>query len=628
MKSIELVYFHRNQNNLFVAGIDKNCIALNLLFQMVDIEKQIYINENLSSSDDIVDDLLFDGMDIICFIVNKENQAFVKTVANYLKKVDSNVEIICLLSDEVTLNFDIHVCMPYEKSYFPLLTFLDTYIDEDILRKIPLESIYRNRLVPVNRSNDIGIIVCDYIEVLGENYSNHPKEIMEEIKYIVDNQRIQENIVLYCKDDVEYPYKEEFRKCLDKLDIKEKIIIRREEEKKKDYKAFDKGLDAFYTGLYGKNLETAYTKHIQIESKELSKQTMKDIALHNAANSAVYGISSDRSMTFEEVEELAVESDFLFSNYLEFKRNKEENHYNVVMNGEVSTDVTILPYSQFNKNILEQQHFYLEISNENDLNELIMDIKNYKSTGILINERMWKYAIVDVCRWYQISNCDLCNLPRMLVKNQKVYPCLSCEESIGDINDMHFDLLKNASMKSEEKQIQYGCDQCDYRNKCAKCAMLPSFISASKYCETIKSNLEISEYFKNMAIIRAFFEFNAISKLKGIPIETLQFVTKQNEVNTKQVKPEATSRIGKFVMLCKVINKDIYIVMDLVTKRAFSVNRDLFILIELLYKGKDEGYISNYMIEKFNTSEEIVKDFINKSFSFLSEKGILMNDAL
>lgn len=159
MNSIELVYFKKNNQNLFVAETDENCIALRQYLKILEVEQTQYFSDHLSCADDIVDDLLSDYMNVICFMVNQENEDFTYTVAEMLHNSEEDSELLFLVSDDVTREFVFGTSIPVGK-------FLEKLPDID--QEVTLSNAYKNKLLPVQLCSKIGIIMNRFIPILGK----------------------------------------------------------------------------------------------------------------------------------------------------------------------------------------------------------------------------------------------------------------------------------------------------------------------------------------------------------------------------------------------------------------------------------------------------------------------------
>lgn len=627
MKSAELVCFRRNEMGLYIADADINSVAIYLYLQKNGIEVKQYYNNSLLSAEDIVEDLLSEYLDTVCFLVTEENRDFVYGIANFFAENEEDTELIFILAEDllkkVPFGENIQVWDVSEK--LPVSLGSDDVSQDS---ELSVSKIYRDKVVPVNMSGSLGIILNAKCSLFNCTFINHPDDVIEELNYVSKYLSYHNHIVLYSDNLQEYPYLNELNEKVSKYNYKQSIQIMdfsnyQSVDEQNQYRAIKNGIRAFYTGMYYDNEEMAYTKHIRCSEEDLTESLFQDLSAHNAANNGIYVTGKNADKQYKAVKEMAVKSGYLFSNFVSYNELEVKDSYQVKINGVDAGTYRVVAYADAKE--LNEKNAYISLDSEAGLNEFLDDVKEYRNTGAVKYNRMWKYDLVDKCRWINFRSCSLDKLYRFTVKDGEVCPCITSNQSIGNTGTMHFPLIRNACVHIESEQVERKCDKCGCKLSCPKCSMLPEYISKERYCEIMHSNLDLEKYFQNMMTIRTFFEYCSIKKLKDVTPDMMKFATAKNAISV-DAEPVAESKLNEYIMLGKVNGQEVYVIFNWRTRQALSVNNTLFMIAELLLKGQDHEMIIKYMAKAFGVENEIAKANVEECLSFLREKEYVKDE--
>jgi hypothetical protein len=627
MKSTVLVCLRRNEMGLYIADVDINSVAAYLYLKKSGVEVKQYYNNVLISAEDIVEDLLSEYMDTVCFIVTKENRDFVYGIGHFFTENEDDTELVFLLTEDGVGKIPFGENMIGENISEKMFEYFEC--NEKIkIHELSVGNIYREKIVPVSKVSSLGIILNAKSFLFDCVFQNKSEDVMEELFFLTKYISYHNHIILYSDDLKEYRYQQELTEKMQNTSFQQTIQLRDISKIKvscveNQYHAIKNGIRAFNTGMYYDAQEMAYAKHIRCEVDEISDQLLKSLSAHNAANSGIYVKGQNSTEKHEEIKKMALKSGFLLSNIVTYNELDVADKYDVKING---TDVgTYQTVSYLDAKELDGQNVYVSLDSEASLNEFIEDVEEYRSTGNVKYNRMWKYDCIDNCRWIGFKSCSLDKLYRFDVKGGDIYPCLSCNESIGKATDMHFTLIRNACVRAESSQIERNCEQCESKLFCPKCSMLSNFLTKERYCEIICSGLQLEQYFHNMMTIRTFFEYCSIKKLKGIAPDMMEYTTDHHTITIEQ-ESTGNCRLHEYIMLGKVKGQDTYIIFNWRMRQAISVNKSLFMVAELLYMGCNNDIIHSYLAKLFEVTEEEVKTNVEEYLNFFMEKGFIVDE--
>lgn len=646
--SVEFIYFKKNEYNLFLAEAEENSALYRSYLRQKGVEQNQYFNVDLPNVFDIADDILSEYADIICFIVEKENVDFTSTVAKAVYNCEEDVKIIfACLEAGVEVNLPHVECVKASSVVTVLNELLELEDNDKEFPDINEVKPYEENLFPIKSCRDYGILLNKKIFFFDCVYVANEKTCINELLYVSKHVPRGSTILLNSDDITEYQYLDKFLTNLKTVELPLKIVliqaldtIDKKSQKKledanitiiepkindKNYQAFINGLQAFHIGFYNDNSMGDYTKHIEVDKREINEELLRKLAGHNAGNSAIYGIGNDSNVSYDEVKKMASKVGFLLTNYLDFQEAEDGITVNVHINGDENAyTYQVQPYSNYSSG--EDRMSLVSIETKEDFQCFYDDYQQFKKTGKIHEERMWKPLLKDRCRFGINGFCSLSKLQKMKVKDGYVYPCSGCSKSISALESEHFQMLKNVCVEREKEQVIRKCNECSARTICSQCTMLPDYLPTERYCELVKADEGITRYLCVMFDVNYIFKLAKIDMLKEVDVSEVLFLTKDNKIELEEEVKGENDYFDMNLILYKYPKNNAYIAFNLTNKKAFSMNQNMFILCELLYKGLSIEDIQRYLCKKYSLKVEETKEIIKNGLSILNEKGYLKRD--
>lgn len=179
------------------------------------------------------------------------------------------------------------------------------------------------------------------------------------------------------------------------------------------------------------------------------------------------------------------------------------------------------------------------------------------------------------------GECRLCSVPRARIREGRVFACHDRGE-IGNIENTYEELLRNAGSLKETAEKDRGCTNCEAKEWCPRCAVLPEFLSVEQYCSFMKKNENAGIYIKLLNLLCRSIN---LSTYPGENIEVYtakKYKNHVNSVNRYKFKDEVA--IVKYidlyylcnlengaVTLCSTLEKDIVLdMMGVTDKKVYS----------------------------------------------------------
>lgn len=618
--SIEFVYFNRDYNNLFGARADGGIALYRDFLRRNDIEESQYFNESIPNIFDIADDLLSEYADIICFLVEKDNVEFSVTVAQNIYDSEEDVQLVFVTKGALKYDF------------FPYIEVFDEKVACDELNKMLQidkafsmpESFkpYKTNLFPVKYVEKFGILLNRKMIFPGIVYDAKLEDVLEEIEYTSKHLQKDGVIVLNSYNIENYSCRHQLSDIVEKLELTQKVVMK-EETLRNNTDVLINGLRYYLMGYYINNSQGEYTKHISVNQKELTPDLLKALSVHNSGNSAIYGIGEGK-LCFDEVKSMSKEAGFLFTNYLELHSNDDKNFTVTINDEENAFAYDSIPYSEYSGS--KNYDSYVTLKSRKDYEEFIDDFRRFVSTGVFDKIRMWKPFFREKCRFLGGAVCSLADLPKFFVANGKVYPCDGCSVDLGDVKQQHFQLIKKATVEKERKENSRKCFNCKERAYCGKCAMLPDYLSDEEYCGLMRNDTSIVSYMTITNIAKYICEYAKIGSQKFTDVRFIRFITRENLVAIPELVHGETEYFEMNVAFYKNEIDDSFISISLSDRKAFTMNQNMFILCELMYKGLSSCEIISFICKHYGANVEAAEAMLKNALKILGEKGYLKRD--
>lgn len=571
MESVLLVYF-KKEDGLFSIDKEPNINSIYDNLKKNNVRCQLYIDKNLSSSTNIADDLAGEDAENIVFYVDNDNYRVTKSIISQIKNDYSEMQIICI--GECLRNYSRDILDKLNGDIY----LLDSY-NENILK------------------------IAKGYEVSELNNAIH-KSMEDESKHqILNKDNIIEDSQLYkmseadCEKDSVYFY------------------------------AMKNGMNSKITGLYPDNVVDNATKHITIEDFELSKSDYESLKNYTSINSALYNISHSK-----EVEEnlktniqKAESVNYYLSHYHQVLKNNADNKQYVEFDKYPQLlEVERVDYRDIDQFVNVEQSSeknrkfsYLSIRNKEDLNEFEKDLEYFEKTGKFKKNRL-NYDLEDACRWRGNRSCALRNLVRFnLDSDRNIKPCNACSKSIGNIKDDFLCNLRNAYKIFDKERILRKCSECEVKDSCSKCAMIPDFMSSEEYCLFRKKHPFMDEYLFKKYIL-GYLHMNA-KVFKGIDEDSIEYSCKvRTKMVSNDLKNEDNISVSSFLQLIYVNEQPL--IFDIKTQKIIKISLEVAAVIECAFKGLALENIKEQcgnIFNKYDYENNVVDTILN----MLIEKG-------
>lgn len=646
-KNIGFIYFNKTTYGIYTAGTNLNCVILRSYLQEIGIDSGQYYNQQLPNSIDIVDDVISEYYDLNCFYVDSRNKDFTLKMIKILTE-NEEVNGVIFYEEGCRIDTDIFEAVEIKNARSWLEKWCDISKEDNTDVNLINIKTYQDNLVSLNEVNNIGIILNKKSLVLDEVIINSAQTVISELDYIYRHKNIGTSICLVTDDLGQYPFwdelvteirenypnltfllvtpmnkvTEEVKAKLDGIQVR---IITQEEKNARlnnnemENQAIYNGITAFYTGFYPEEMLDGYTKHIQIKDQEISDETLEELSKYNAANSAIY-IQDGEKMNYEKVKQISDSTSYLFTNLVEFQ--EEAGYKNIRINDSKNIKrMKVVSYHEYEKAV--DEGVLLSMDSKLDLECYIEDIKNFNKTGVINIPRLINGNIVNSCMWGERQLCKIDKLPRFEVKDNAIYPCINCTKAIGELQDSKFQLIKKIGIKKDKEEMSRDCYNCEMYTQCAGCVALPAFLTQSEYCKLMKSDIDIKGFMKVLYQLKYLIYYNMLKIESNIGIEDLVILTKENHIEVDDIYFIKDKYIEKQVLFIKIPKLDKYMMFNPFNKKSYMINKNMFIICEMLFKGLEFVEIKQILEEKYNINAENVKPILEQAFSILKQAECL-----
>lgn len=244
------------------------------------------------------------------------------------------------------------------------------------------------------------------------------------------------------------------------------------------------GYDAFVSGVYPQQLSNTYAKHILLDDIEA------DVSGYVDLNSAVF------------TEEEILGGNEYWHHHLISKEGVRFDNSDSVLKREVLT------YHEFDEKKKEGQlthdhEYILKLESSDDYKAFEKDLSIFEESGYTDT---YERRLMDECRFS--NECSLKRMLRFSVKNEEIRPCITSEESIGQIGDDYDEIITSASRRFDRTMIDRKCMSCSEHDRCSGCAMLPKGLAADEYCGLMHRHKLIREYIHKQHVASFLTEFS------------------------------------------------------------------------------------------------------------------------
>jgi len=609
--SIEFVYFKKDENGLYSAGTEINSLIFRLFLDETNVENHQYLNNDLTNVYDMAEDILSEEPEKVCFIIDEYNLDYSVYVAGALKETDNSAEIMFVSTSDSVTSDDVTLIQPSEA-----LNSLAEALGINSENYTPAGvRIYSRELLPAKYASEFGIPFGIYSSFYGIKVCADLESINAEIEFITKNTFDDSKIVLRTDDVNDQPHIDGFDAV---LESNERLVVK-ENERKVGFEAITNGVKISKIGYIGNMFADEYTKHIEVEKSQINADLLESLSYHNSGNSAIYGVGSGKADLLA-VKKAAKDGNFLLANYLDFSEEAD---------GTTTVDINEnkAAYSYKRQSYADYQNGeFTYIKTRRDFDEFVSDFEKFSKTGKIDNNRMWLPYLEERCRFAGKGFCTLNKLYKFKVDANKVYPCSGCSESIGNVSDQHFQLMRKAYAAKEKASVARNCDACEAKYYCSRCAMLNDDVSTNEYCDLMCRDYSLPKYMNTMFAAKYIFSVVSIRKFNNVSANDVTFVTNESNVTVSGNISGDVSYFDNNIVLFRYDTSDTYMSFNMTTRSAFEMNQNMFMLCELMYKGVSVDDIIKYLNDEFNVGQNEAAGLISDCLDILGKKGYLKKD--
>lgn len=361
------------------------------------------------------------------------------------------------------------------------------------------------------------------------------------------------------------------------------------------------GYFAYTTGMYPEYVAGLYTKHVGCENSDY----LGDLGEYLNINSAVIEQREQYALeTYGKRIKYTMEEMVYVPHYHQLVKAQDEIKLYIDDTG-MTQHLYKCSYQEFynleEKNEVSREVLYIcSMRSFEDLECFLKDVKKYEETGEI---RIPNFALEDECRWY--DRCSMKYLTRMnITKDGKVNPCNGCSQCIGDIKDSYYVNIRKAARCADQSFLSRSCNECQVKEICSKCAMLPEFLEEESYCKLRKEHLLFADFIDKKNMYYFLFQFSMKFKKQ----DKLTF---SNQLYSSVFPEEQNKKIDCSKKVYLFHMHDNHILFNMKENALFDIDSKLTFILE--------GYIKNF------SNEEIAERFA-KSFGGSLEEGVLKTE--
>lgn len=391
--------------------------------------------------------------------------------------------------------------------------------------------------------------------------------------------------------------------------------------------AMKNGLKARITGSYPPQIINNGTKHINIGKNILRKEDYQNLKLYTSVNSAILSFSNKEQITenyFDNID-IAKKENYFLSHFHQFYNdgNKELVTFD---NCSYSVKINKFNYSKVEGASLElgtnneDDITYLTISNKEDLKKFAEDLDYFKDNGKLKLQNV-RYIIEDECRWGINGSCSLKSLVRFnLDEKMNIRPCNSCGKTIGNIKENYIDNIRQVYKESDKVQVIRECTDCEVKENCSKCVMLPEFLDETEYCTFKKKYIILKDFYLKKSILKYLIECTKI--FSTAEIDDIKFSTKhKTHLFTNDMDVKGENRVEGLIHL--IFIKDMPLLFETFRNNIIRISEQMAFVIEGGLKEAPKSKIIEEYSKTFKLDKDVAAQAVKEILDLLSSKGYM-----
>ena len=410
------------------------------------------------------------------------------------------------------------------------------------------------------------------------------------------------------------------------------------------------GFNAMMTGNYPRITNSA-VKHIVIRKEDFCYDLFENLKDFTSINSGLYILYKDnldkplppdgtRLYIEEECNAVKYENNE-FSKYYDeaLQRNYFLSHLNFFVDNNQNASDRIIFNNYQREELIEMKRIsygeidniqpqrssafikYLDIDSMEALDKLLMEADYFVKTGRIDKSSLINHQLINYCRWGNNGTCHVTNIPRLKIdKENNIYPCFDCEESLGTIGQYQYEVVKNSYEKIEREFIERKCGDCPVHNKCTKCVMLPSFLNREDYCNIRREHPYISDYLLFLNVYDYLIKNS--NYINETNIDKIRIISDFTFCFSKDI-PFGNEEDYIFKPSYIVYLKDGSLMWSPVKSRFYKVSDDLVYVVELMLKNLSINQIIEMIQKDYKLEYEEAKSNTQTVYNYLYKAGCI-----
>ncbi|ADL53294.1 hypothetical protein [Clostridium cellulovorans] len=602
MRLNTLFIYLKNNHGFYSTVQEKHNTKIQEFLKENNIQAIQFIENNISNIVDFVEDILVEGSINIAFYVDNGNFRISSVITKELKENFGNIRVIWL-GDEFSYyeyameKFKVDICIlaEYEETFLKLLSGDTLSESNNILVKNDEGLGLKKDFISTNFENDsiyLEIIDKENRLMMGSgNIISSEKENFDKIDFYKDTMKVD----LESKITGIYPSfgvgNNTRQIYIGKNNLKEEQY-----EKLKTYSSINSTILSWGDNS---NLQNNYTNNLKIAERK------------NYFLSHFHQIYEDEGVKFIKFDGYTKCIEVCCLDYLKVSNDtKRVNNTNESTNKNIDTNVLM---STMKENHIE----YLTITSREDFNKFTEDLEFFMEYGKFKYHNV-KFILENQCRYSTSGACTIKNLIRFnLDEEMNIIPCNGCRKVVGNINDPYIKTVRKIYKEAEKVHTSRKCIECEVKDSCSKCIMLPEFLSEEEYCWFMKKYKIIDEFNVKKSILRYLVrESNVFSKIK---VDDVKFSSKY----ISHILPNNIYIQGESVVLDKIhliYIVDMPMIFEVNTGRIMKISKQIALIIE----GGLKGTSKDMMIEAYGQVFNVDKNISRKAVEIILDKLLAM----
>ena len=563
MKKLLLLHFCKDENGLMTLGATWDSLALKQLLGQKASVFQLFI-PYLPNGYELLEEISAYHADEVLLCQDTTNRYFIRSFNAFIKNAEPQLRVgVCDMES------------PAESGVLSDLSLENTGL---------VPRFYSNDLCPVESYALLGLPLAVYLPAFDYTIEASDEDLAVELRFLRQNLPDLKE-ALFCCDDPDVKLRESLIALCGELGFTPRLMPRTAASHAS--RAIWNGASAFFSGIYPEIRDFgAAVKHICLDKNDSTEAVLCGLSRFADGNHTVfYDEKNEADFLSATAPEQSAKTGYLPSNEMKIS-SRGNGHAMLCLNhSDECRDYVILPYTEYPQTVCEHAYTYLKTAG--DFDAFREDFRSYSRTGLLAHTRMWQPDMLDKCRFWIKSSCRLDSLPRMRVRDGKIYPCLTSNFQAGDISEDPFDIAIRLKNQKARTALERKCASCVRSAECSQCAALPDFLSRDEFCSLMLDDMNYPYLRCAVMGINYLFKMKQLPELSDLYSGVVQTVTLQSGAFLPA--PDSTHaswKLDSYCFLYRVTGQNTRnILFSLKTFKALKVNDAFFRLCECMCRG-------------------------------------------